>query len=84
MKSQTSLTFGQIGPLTMELAALEHLKISHRLIMGKWCLQASSFIFDWLFVKHAGNQDSHKTSDEFKFRLDQLSHFGVMCPQGAN
>ena len=59
-KSWTSLTFGQIGPLTMELAALERLKISHRLIMGKWCLQASSFIFDRIFVKLAGNQDSHK------------------------
>ena len=28
--------------------------------MGKWCLQASSFIFDWIFVKLAGNQDRHK------------------------
>ena len=28
----------------MELAAIERLKISHRLIMGKWCLQASSYI----------------------------------------
>ena len=59
IKSWGSLTFGRIGPLTMELAALERLKISHRLIMGKWCLQASSFIFDWVFVKLAGNQDSH-------------------------
>ena len=41
-----SLNFSQIGPLTMELAALERQKISHRLIMGKWCLHASSFIFD--------------------------------------
>ena len=54
-----------------KFAALEHLKISHRLIMGKWCLQASSFIFDWIFVKLAGNQDSHKISDEFEFRLDR-------------
>ena len=60
----------------MELAALEHLKIYHRLIMGKWCLQASSFIFDWIFVKLAGNQDSHKISDEFEFWLDRISHFG--------
>ena len=45
IKSRTRLTFAQIGPLSMELAALERLKISHRLIMGKWCLQASSFIF---------------------------------------
>ena len=46
IKSRTSSNFGQIGPLTTELAALERLKKSHRLIMGKWCFHASSFIFD--------------------------------------
>ena len=59
----------------MELTALERLKISHRLIMGKWCLQASSFSFDRIFVKLAGNQVSHKISDEFEFWLDRISHF---------
>ena len=63
----------------MELAALERLKISHRLIMGKWCLQASSFIFYWIFVKLAGNQDRHKILDKFEFRLNQISHFVVTC-----
>ena len=48
--------------------------------MGKWCRQASSFIFDRSFVRLAGNKDSHKISDEFEFRLDRISHFGVMCP----
>ena len=38
MKSRMSSNFGQIGSLTTELAALERLKISHILIMGKWCL----------------------------------------------
>ena len=50
--------------------------------MGKWCLQASSFIFDQIFVKLAGNQDRHKISDEFEFRPDRISHFGVTCPCG--
>ena len=45
-------------------------KISHRLIMGKWCLQASSFIFDRIFIKLALNQDRHKISDVFEFRPD--------------
>ena len=40
--------------------------------MGKWCLQASLFSFDRIFVKLAGNQDRHKISDEFDFWLDQL------------
>ena len=34
--------------------------------MGKWCLHASSFIFDGIFIKVAGNQDTHKGSDVFK------------------
>ena len=50
--------------------------------MGKWCLQASSFIFYRIFVKLAGNQDRHKISDEFEFQPDRISHFGVMCPCG--
>ena len=35
IKSRTSSNFGQIGPLTTELAALERPKKFHRLIMGK-------------------------------------------------
>ena len=50
--------------------------------MGIWCLQASSFIFDRIFVKLAGNQDRYKISDEFEFRPDRISHFGVTCPWG--
>ena len=53
IKSRMSLNFGQIGPLTTELAALERLKISHRFIMGKCCLHASSFIFDRIIIKVA-------------------------------
>ena len=45
---------------TTELAALERLKISHTLIMGKCCLHASSFIFDRSIFKSAGNQDRLK------------------------
>ena len=50
--------------------------------MGKYCLQASSFIFDWILVKLTGNQDRHKISEEFEFRPDRISHFGVTCPWG--
>ena len=35
--------------------------------MGKWCLHASSFIFDQIIIKVAGNQDSHKSSAQFDF-----------------
>ena len=50
--------------------------------MGKLCLQASSFIFYRIFITLAGNQDRHKISDEFEFRPDRISHFGVICPWG--
>ena len=60
----------------MELAALE--KISHRLIMGKWCLHASSFIFHQIVIKVAGNQDRHKSSNEFDFGpLVSMAHLHV-------
>ena len=45
--------------------------------MGKWCLHASSFIFDRIIIKVAGNQDRHKSSDKFDFGPDQTTHFGV-------
>ena len=48
--------------------------------MGKWCLHASSFIFDRIIIKVAGNQDRHKSLDEFDFGPDQTTHFGVTCP----
>ena len=48
--------------------------------MGKWCHHASSFIFDQIIIKVAGNQDRHKSSDEFDFGPDQTTHFGVTCP----
>ena len=58
----------------MELAALERLKISQRLIMGKWCLRASLFIFDRIISKVAGNQDMHKIAQSSSIlgRIRQL------------
>ena len=48
------------------------------LIMGKWCLHASSFIFDGIFIKVAGNQDTHKGSDVFNFGpLVSMAHLYV-------
>ena len=80
IKSRTSSNFSQIGPLITGLAALERLKGFHRLIMGKCCLHASSFIFYRIIIKIAGNQERHKSSDEFDFRPNQTTHFGVTCP----
>ena len=78
IKFRTSLNFGQIGPLTMELAAPEHLKKFP--YNGKMLSPATLFIFDQIIIKVAGNQDRHKSSDEFDLRPDQTTHFGVTCP----
>ena len=57
--SRTSSKLGQIRPRTVELAALERLKISHRLIVEKSCQHSSSFIIDWIFFILAGNEDNY-------------------------
>ena len=81
-KSQTSSNFGQIGPLplTTELAALERLKISHRLIMGKCCLHLFSVAFDPILFILSGNEFMHKISNEFEFRSDRTTDDGVSFP----
>ena len=48
--------------------------------MGKYCLHASSFIFGRIIIKVAGNQDRHKSSDEFDFGPDKTTNFGVTFP----
>ena len=48
--------------------------------MGKCCLHASFFNFDLIIIKVAGNQDRHKSSDEFDFGPDKTTNFGVTRP----
>ena len=46
--------------------------------MGKCCLHDNSFIFDQIVIKVAGNQDRHKSSDEFDFGpLVSMAHLYV-------
>ena len=46
--------------------------------MGKWCFHASLFIFDRIIIKVAGNQDKHKSSDEFEIGpLVSMAHLYV-------
>ena len=47
-------------------------------MMGKWCLHASLFTFERIIIKVAGNQDRHKSSDEFDFGpLVSIAHLYV-------
>ena len=62
IKAWISLNFGQIPPLTRELAALEHLKID-----------VTTFFL-------VAIKDTHIILDEFEFRPDRTTDYGVNCP----
>ena len=49
---------------------------------GKWCRHLFSFVFDPILFILAGNEDMHKISDEFEFRPDRTTDYGVSCPWG--
>ena len=67
-----SSNFGQIPLLTMELAALERLKNQRRHFF--------SVAIDPIRFKLAGNEDMHNILDEFEFRPDLTTDYGVSCP----
>ena len=74
IKSRRSSNLGEIGLFGLELLALERRKKSHRLLMD------NALTFDRIIFELAGNQDSHKISDEFELRTDRTIDFGVTCP----
>ena len=69
IKAYMSLNFGQIPPLTTELAALERLK--------NGCHHVISVDIDPIFFKLAGNKDMHNIMNEFEFRPDRTTDYGV-------
>ena len=72
IKAYISLNFGQIPPLTTELAALERLK--------NRCHHVISVDIDPIFFKFAGNKAMHNIMNEFEFRPDRTTDYGVSCP----
>ena len=72
IKAYTSLNFGQIPPLTTELAALERLK--------NRCHHVISVDIDPIFFKLAGNKNMHSIMNEFEFRPDRTTNYRVSCP----
>ena len=74
IKAYTNLDFGQIPPLTMELAALECLKNRcHHVI------SVDIDHIDPIFFKLAGNKDMHNIMNEFEFRPDRITDYRVSC-----
>ena len=72
IKAWMSLNLGQIPLLTMELAALERLK--------NRCHHVISVDIDPIFFKLAGNKGMHNITNEFEFRPDRTTDYGVRCP----
>ena len=82
IRARRSSNFGQIRPPTAELAALERLKkIPIDLFWGiKQCCHLFSAVpYQFLFI-HAGNDDIHKSFDEFEIRPDPTMDHRVSCP----
>ena len=67
-----SLNLGQIPPLITELAALERLKNRRHHFF--------SIVVDPILSKLAANEDMHNILDEFEFRPDLTTEYGVSCP----
>ena len=75
MRAWMSSKFCWIRPQTTELAALERMKKSHRLIMGKRCHHIFSAIFDLIPFIFAGNENMHKSLIEIEIRPDATTGF---------
>ena len=74
IKAWMRLNFGGISPLTAELAALERLKKTYKLV------STLAFHFDGISFILAGNKDNYIVSDEFEIRPDPSMECGVSCP----
>ena len=71
MRAWRSSKFSQIGPRTVELAALERVKkIPIDLKWEKRCCHFFSAILDWIHFILAGNDDIHESLDEFEIWPD--------------
>ena len=77
MRARRSSKFGHIRLLTAELAALERLKNPHRLVMGKWRCHLFSAVLDQILFILAGNDDIHKSLDDFEIRPDPIRNHRV-------
>ena len=76
MRAWMSSKFGRIRPRTTELAALERMKKNP--IDLKWikrCHHIFCAIFNWILFIFAGNEDMHKSLDEFEIRPDATTGF---------
>ena len=74
LRGWTTSNFGLIGPPTVELAAIDRLKKSLR-IMRKQCLHFFSAVLDQIVFILAGNDNIHETLGEIEIQLDLTTGF---------
>ena len=67
-----SSKFSQMRPLVS--------MATDRLQWEIWCHHDFSKVFDQIHFILAGNNDIHKTLNEFEIRRDQTMDYGVGCP----
>ena len=72
--------FSRIRPGTMSYLPMSIWKNSYRLIMGEMCNHSSAFNFEWIFFILVYNKDDNYSLDEFEFRQDPITEFGVGSP----
>ena len=71
IKAWMCSNFGQIIRLTTEVAVLDHPE--------NRCRHFFSVAIDQIHCKFVGNEDMHNISDEFEFRPDRTTDYGVKC-----
>ena len=67
-----SLKFGQMRPLVS--------MATDRVVMGKTASSRFLELFDRIHFILAGNDDIHKSLNEFEIRKDPTMHYRVGCP----
>ena len=67
-----SLKFGHMRPLVS--------MATDRVTVGKRCHHIFSNVFDQIHFILAGNDDIHKSLNEFEIRQDWTMDYGVGCP----
>ena len=81
INSLTSSNFGQIGPLTTELAALERLKYFHKTLWGN----AVSMLARSFLIESSSKLLVTRTGIKARMclisgRITEITFFGVTCP----
>ena len=82
MRTWISSKFGQILTQTTELAALERWKkfsLTYNEENGVSAFNIST-VFDRILFILAGNDDTHKSLDEFEIRPNLTTDYRVSCP----